>query len=161
MQASQQPNKLNFLCRAPACARASFHQRIAALVVFLAIASLFGLAWLAATGRFDIGFWLGPCGFKQRYGLPCPTCGVTTSVLAFSQGRIFESFYIQPAGGLLCCVLVIIAFLALFTTVFGVYFRFVKRFFEEVKLRHIILALIVIIAAGWAVTLARVLSSKN
>jgi len=48
--------------------------------------------------------------------------------------------------------------LALFTAVFGVYFRFVKRFFAEVKIRHIIVALLVIIAAGWAVTLARALA---
>jgi len=61
----------------------------------------------------------------------------------------------------LCCVLVVVAFLALFTAVFGVYFSFIKRFFAEVKLRHIILALIVIIAAGWAVTLARALAANR
>jgi len=153
MQASQQINKPKLFCRA------SFHQRIIATIVFLAIASFFGFAWLAATGRFDIGWWLGPCGFKQRYGLPCPTCGMTTSVLAFSQGKIFEAFYIQPAAGLLCCVLVVVAFLALFTAVFGVYFDIIKRFFTEVKIKHIILALIIIIAAGWVVTLARALAA--
>jgi len=84
---------------------------------------------------------------------------MTTSVLAFSQGKIFESFYIQPAAALLCCVLVVIAFLALFTAVFGVYFGFVRRFITEVKIKHIVLALIVIIAAGWAVTLARALAA--
>jgi hypothetical protein len=170
MQTSQQPNKSpprllvedkSEGSRAPACTRASFHQRIVAAVVFLVVAASFGMAWLAATGKFDIGYWLGPCGFKQRYGLPCPTCGMTTSVLAFSRGRILDSFYIQPAGGLLCCGLVIIAFLALFTAVFGVYFRFIKRFFAEVKIRHIIVALIIIIAAGWAVTLARAFAANR
>ena len=33
------------------------------------------------------------------------------------------------------------------------------NFFAEVKIKHIILALIVIIAAGWAVTLARALAA--
>jgi len=42
-----------------------------------------------------------------------------------------------------------------------VYFRFLERFFREVKVRYIILALIVIIAAGWAVTLARALAADN
>jgi len=153
MQTSQQLNKPKFF------SRASPHQRIIATVVFLVVAGSFGLAWLAATGKFDIGWWLGPCGLKQKYGLPCPTCGMTTSVLAFSQGKIFESFYIQPAAGLLCCVLVIIAFLSLLIAVFGVYFGFIKRFFAEVKIKHIILALIVIIVAGWAVTLARALAA--
>jgi len=155
MQANQQLNKSRFF------GKASFHQRIIAAVVFSVIAGSFGLAWLAATGKFDIGYWLGPCGFKQRYGLPCPTCGMTTSVLAFSRGRIYEAFYIQPAAALLCCVLIVIAFLALFTAVFGVYFGLIRRFFAEVKTKYIILALIVIIAAGWAVTLARALAENN
>jgi len=155
MQSSQQMNKSKFF------SRATFHQRAIAALVFSIVAASSGLSWLAATGRFDIGFWLGPCGFKQRYGLPCPTCGMTTSVLAFSQGKIFESFYIQPAAALLCCVLVVIAFLALFTAVFGVYFGLIRRFFAEVKTKYIILALIVIIAAGWAVTLARALAENN
>ena len=153
MQVSQQLNKSKFFYWA------SPRQRIIATVVFLMVAASFGLAWLAATGRFDIAWWLGPCGLKQKYGLPCPTCGMTTSILAFSQGKVFEAFYIQPAAALLCCVLVIVAFLAFFTAVFGVYFSFIKRFFAEVKIKHIILALIVIIAAGWAVTLARALAA--
>jgi len=108
-----------------------------------------------AAGRIDVDKWLDPCGFKQRYDLPCPTCGMTTSALAFVQGEIFESFYIQPAAALLCCVLVVVAFLASLVAVFGVYFSFIKRFFAEIKLRYIVLAMIIIVAAGWAVTLAR------
>ena len=154
MQASQQVNKVKIFCRA------SFRQRLGAAFVFLAIAALFGLFWLAANDKINIGWLLGPCGFKQKYGLPCPTCGITSSLLAFAEGKIFESFYIQPAGALLCCVLVGAAFLALPVAVFGVYFGFLKRFFEEVKIKHIILALIIIIAAGWAVTLARALATK-
>ena len=85
---------------------------------------------------------------------------MTTSVLAFAQGKIFESFYIQPAAALLCCVLAVSAFLAFLIAVFGVYFGFLKRFFAEVKVKHIILAMIIVIAAGWAVTLARALAAK-
>jgi len=108
-----------------------------------------------------MGRWLGYCGFEQQTGLPCPTCGMTTATLAFAQGKIFEAFYIQPACGLLCCVLVIAAILAFIIAVFGVYFRFIERFFKEIKLRYMILALIIIIAAGWAVTLARAVAENN
>jgi len=108
-----------------------------------------------------MGRWLGYCGFKQRTGLPCPTCGMTTAMLAFAQGRILEAFYIQPACGLLCSVMVIAAILAFIIAVFGIYFRFIERFFMEVKLRYMILALIIIIAAGWAVTLARAVAANN
>lgn len=125
----------------------------------MAAVLLLGLFVLAAAGKIDIGQLLGPCGFKQKYGLPCPGCGMTASAVAFFRGKIFESFYIQPAGALFCSVLVIVGFLALLTTVFGVYFRFLERLFCEIKIRYIILGLMVIIVAGWAVTFARALSN--
>ena len=155
MQIIQQVNKLRIF------SRASSRQRITAAIVCLAVVGFFGLFALAGHYNINMGRWLGYCGFKQRYGLPCPTCGMTTAVLAFAQGKIFEAFYIQPACALLCCVLVVTASLAFVTAVFGVYFRFLERFFGEVKVRYIILALIVIIAAGWAVTLARALAVSN
>ena len=139
--------------------RASARQRLVAGLIFLAVAGLFGSLWLAA--HYKITLWALGCGFKQRYGLPCPTCGMTTSVLAFAQGKIFEAFYIQPAGALLCCILAISGFSALIVAVFGVYFSFLKRFFARVKIKYIILALIIIIAVGWAVTLARALAERN
>jgi len=151
MQASQQLNRPKILCRA------SSRQRLLAGLVLSVVVASFGLLWLAANDKIDIGPLIDPCGFKQKYGLPCPTCGMTASALAFVEGKIFESFYIQPAAALLCCILVIVAFLAFLIAVFGIYFGFLKRFFTEVKIKHIILALIVIIAAGWAVTLARAL----
>jgi hypothetical protein len=155
MQASQQVNKMkNFH-------RATSGQRIAAAIIFLAIVGFFIVFGLAGHYGIDMGRWLGYCGFKQRFGLPCPTCGMTTMALAFAQGKISEAFYIQPAGALLCCLLVLIGLLALFTAVSGVYFRFIERFFKEVKVRYIILALIIIIAAGWVVTLARALAESN
>ena len=141
--------------------RASPRQRIVAGVVFAAVAGLFGFAHLAATGRIDLEQWLDPCGIKQRYGLPCPTCGMTTSALAFTQGRIIESFYIQPAAAFLCCIMVAAAFFAFLLAVFGIKFGFLDVLFSQVKIRHLLLALAIVIAAGWAVTLARALAARG
>jgi hypothetical protein len=154
MQVSQQVSKHKILHRA------SFRQRLGAGCVLLIVVGLFGTFRLAATDKFDMGVWFGPCGFKQEYGLPCPTCGMTTSALAFVRGNILEAFYIQPTAGLMCCVLAVTAVFAFLAAVPGVYFGFLERFFAEVKVRHIIVALIAIIAAGWAVTLARGLAAK-
>jgi hypothetical protein len=155
MHASQQLNKPKFFYRA------SSGQRKVAAIVCLGIILFFASFLLAGHYKVDMGRWLGYCGFKQRTGLPCPTCGMTTATIAFAQGRIFEAFYIQPACGLLCSVMVIASLLAFIIAVFGIYFRFIERFFKEVKLRYMILALIIIILAGWAVTLARALAANN
>lgn len=155
MQTSQQVNKMKIF--SPSSSR----QRLTAVIICLAVVGFFVFFALAGHYKIDMGRWLGYCGFKQKHGLPCPTCGMTTATLAFSQGKISEAFHTQPACTLLCCVLVLIAFLAFVTAVFGKHFRFIERFFNEVKVRYIILALIIIIAAGWAVTLAQALAARN
>jgi hypothetical protein len=153
MQATQQLNEHKIACSA------SLRERLVAASVFLILVALFGVFWLVAHDKIAKGWWFEPCGFKQRYGLPCPTCGMTTSVLAFMQGKIFEAFYVQPAAALLCSALVATAFLAFLVAVFGLYFGFLKRFLSELKVKYVIVSLIIIFAAGWAVTLARELGS--
>lgn len=154
MQASQQAKKVETVRRATPWQRA-----IAALISLAVLGSL-ALFGLAGHYQIDMGRWLGYCGFKQRYGLPCPTCGMTTAVLAFAQGRIWQAFYIQPAAALLCSFMVAAAILCLVVAIFGIYFSFFDRLFAEVKIRYVIIALIVIIAAGWAVTLSRALTGE-
>lgn len=155
IQASQQLSKPKFF------SRASFQERIIAAVISLSVAAFFGIFAVAGHYHLDMGRWLGYCGFKQRTGLPCPTCGMTTATLAFAQGRILEAFYTQPACGLLCSLMVGAGILGLVVAAFGVYFPFIGRFFEQVKLRYMILALLIIVAAGWAVTLARALAARG
>jgi len=155
MQTSQQLNKPNFF------RRASRSQRVVAAVICISIVGFFSVFALAGHNKIDMGQWLGRCGFKQNTGLPCPTCGMTTAAKAFAQGKILQAFYIQPACGLLCSVIVFVAILAFVTAVFGIHFSFITRFFAEVKVRYIILAILIIIASGWAVTLARALAAQN
>ncbi len=86
---------------------------------------------------------------------------MTTATLAFARGDIADAFLVQPAAGLLYCGAVLAGGLAFFVAVFGVYFDFIRRFFAEIKIRYMILALIIILASGWAVTLARAVATQN
>jgi hypothetical protein len=154
MQANQQLNRPGII------QRISSNQRIIAGVICAAIVSGCVYVWLAAHDKIDISFWLLYCGFRQRFDLPCQTCGMTTAVFSFARGRILQAFYIQPAAALFCCLLIISTILAFIMSVFGLSFRFVERFFAEVRLRYIILAVVIILAVGWAVTLARAIEGN-
>jgi hypothetical protein len=44
------------------------------------------------------GLFRGECQFLDRTGLPCPTCGMTTSFSWFARGNFVASFYVQPMG---------------------------------------------------------------
>ena len=129
--------------------------------IFLCIAGVFGVLWLAANGLIDLGLLLGLCGFKQRLHLPCPTCGVTTASLAFVKGRVFEAFLIQPAGGLLCCVLAVGGFFAFIIAVFGVYLRYLERLAREIHIKYVVLVVVIVVLAAWAVTFVRALAVRG
>ncbi len=141
--------------------RASARGRTAAALFACGVVALFGGLWLVQRLGFDFGLLFGPCGMKQRTGLPCPTCGMTTCVLAFARGEVLTAFYVQPAGGFLCSLLIVAAFFAFLTGVFGIYFGFFDRLVAELKVRYVAAGLLVILAAGWAVTLARALAAQT
>ena len=135
--------------------RASGRERRIAGLIFLSWATLLGLLNLCRMVGFDISRLFLPCGFQQRYHLPCPTCGWTRTLKAFSQGHVLQAFYVQPAASLICVGLALLALTSLYIAVSGVYPGFVARLYREVKVKHIAWALIVIVLAGWAVTLVR------
>jgi hypothetical protein len=132
-----------------------------AAVVSLSILVLFGTLWGLQKVNFDVGRLFNPCGFKQRTGLPCPACGMTTAVQAFARGEVFTAFYTQPAAALGCTLLVLVGFLALLVTASGVYFTLLDRFVREVRVVYLIVGLLIVLAAGWAVTLARALAAQT
>jgi hypothetical protein len=155
MSASQQLNSVKISASVTIC------QRIVAGVVFVSVLGIFGVLWAGAHGWFDMSRLFGICGFKQVYGLPCPTCYVTTSAMAFVQGRFLEAFYVQPAGAVLCCALVITAVLALLISVFGVNFSFLHPPISGRMIKYLIVSGIIVLAAGWAVTIARTLAENG
>jgi hypothetical protein len=133
--------------------------RITFLWVFVIIALLFALFYLIKAGLLHLGPG-GGCAFERNYGLPCPTCGWTRAISAFMDGKIIEAFYIQPgaAGG--CIILAAVGFFYLLSSALGVNFSFLPPV-RLWQLKHILLMIIIILAAGWAVTLARALAQMR
>ena len=140
--------------------KSSKKERTVAVILFIIIAGFFFLFNRAAAGSIDTSRLFDPCGFRQDHGLPCPTCGITRSIKAFSLGKLAKSFYIQPAGALLCLIMAITAVFSGLITVFGVNFRFVDEMLGKVKIGYLILIILIAVAAGWAVTLARAWMNK-
>jgi hypothetical protein len=139
--------------------RASARRRLTASIVFFAIVGSFAAFWLVA--HYKIMLYPFACSFKQRYGLPCPTCGMTHAVLAFAQGQVIRSFYIQPAAAFFCLVAIATAFFAFLTAVFGIYSPALERHLVSLKVRYIVAVVLLIFCAGWAVTLARALAEHG
>ncbi len=155
MREGQQDNKTKAVCRASA------RQRKVGVVIVCGVTGAFVGLWLLQRVGFDFGVLFPPCGLKMRTGLTCPTCGMTTAVLAFARGEVLTAFYVQPAAALLCSMLIVATFFAFLIAAFGIYFNFLDRVFARVRIVHVVVGLLVILAAGWAVTLARALAAQT
>ncbi|QOV90800.1 DUF2752 domain-containing protein [Humisphaera borealis] len=71
---------------------------IACLTVLLIAAGLTPNASGVGSHR---GLGLQSCALLERAGMPCPSCGMTTSFTWFAHGNLIASFYVQPMGMLL------------------------------------------------------------
>ncbi len=136
--------------------RAEAKDRIVFLSIFLAICAIFGLLWLVSKGVINLSPW-GDCALKRNYGIPCPTCGFTTAMCVFVTGGIIKAFWIQPAATATCLVLLFVAFFSLLSAIIGIHFSFLPPV-RLWRIDHILIAGAIILAAGWAVTLARALA---
>lgn len=82
---------------------------VAAAIAVCASGGLLVVAWLLPPASRGFGthqaLGLPACSWPARFGVPCPSCGMTTAFALASKGRIVESFTTQPMG----CVLAIAA----------------------------------------------------
>jgi len=62
---------------------------------------------------------LPPCGFKVLTGLPCPSCGMTTSFACMAHLQIARGFSAQPFGAALFLAVVAAVLASLYSAVFN------------------------------------------
>ena len=86
---------------------------------------------------------------------------MTRSVLAFCRGEILCSYYMQPAGGLLCTGTVLTGIIAGAVAISGRKFAFLGRLGRQITVKQVIIFLFVVLAGGWLVTLARALAANG
>jgi Protein of unknown function (DUF2752) len=69
------------------------------------LASLAGLRLIASADLNSVTFaghmLNGGCWFRQSFGVPCPFCGMTRSVLLTLHGQLASAWQLNPAGLLL------------------------------------------------------------
>ena len=133
----------------------SWKGRLLSLIIFVMIAGCFIVLWASGRGLIDLSPYIGICGFKQRFQLPCPGCGWTHAAEAFVGGRITEAFYTQPAAAVFCCIALCMCFFSLHIGLFGIDSMFLKRLLNGRLVGFVVLFSAIIILCGWAVTLAR------
>ncbi|MCD6175971.1 MAG: DUF2752 domain-containing protein [Planctomycetes bacterium] len=129
--------------------------RLAAMGVFLVIMAGFYLLRASSKGNVNMSYWFGVCGFKQRFGLPCPGCGWTHAAEMFVAGHFIQAFTIQPAAAFFCIVLSLAAIFALHCAILGIDSRLLQRIFSSKGVSVLLVVACIVILAGWMVNLIR------
>ena len=88
--------------------------RCGLVLAALGLTTVIGTArWLKPDPRgFGTHQQLGlpACGFAERMGMQCPTCGMTTSFAWMSRGRFDRAWSANPAGSVLFVVAGVLVF---------------------------------------------------
>ena len=130
--------------------------RLTALPVFLAGATVLGLAaWLrpdpAGLGTHrQLG--LPPCAFEQMTGVPCATCGCTTSFSHAANGSMLDAFTTQPFGALLAVMTAMAVLTCGYAVVAGMPVTPLAR---SIGRGRVLVALLVFMMLAWGYTIFR------
>ena len=121
-------------------------------IIFLTLSGA-GYIWLylnfthffASQSKFTV------CLFKNVTGIPCPSCGITRSILSLAHGNIQEAFYLNPLGIIVFGAIIIIPVwiitdLLIQKNSFGLFYKSMEKTFQK---RWVAIAAIIGILLIW------------
>lgn len=124
---------------------------LASVIAAAGLGLLLVAAWVrpnaAGVGTHASSLHLQPCQFLERTGLPCPSCGMTTSFAWFARGNVPASLYVQPMGTVLAALTACSVWVASYVALTG---RPVYRLLRLVPGRYYLLPLLALGLIAWA-----------
>lgn len=127
-------------------------RRLYWMIVFLSGA---GYAWL---GYHLIGgdnhVHVTLCMFKDITGLPCPSCGITRSLLSLLHGNFQAALWINPLGFMAAVLLTVLPVWALYDVAqrkvtLPATYRWAESQLRQHKLLYVPLIVLVLVNWGW------------
>lgn len=100
---------------------------------------------------------LPPCGLLQTTGVPCMTCGMTTSFAHLANGHLWQSLVTQPGGTVLALVAAIIVWAGGYIAVTG---RPSARLLNMVPWSRILFSLLGVVLVAWVYKIVVVMNAK-
>lgn len=82
------------------------------LYIFILVLSFAGYLWIAYLIHYDLtgeieNNSINTCVFKYMTGLPCPSCGMSRSVISVFQARFKDALYLNPLGYIMTLAMIV------------------------------------------------------
>lgn len=128
--------------------------RLWALLVALSCLAVLTIAASLNPSKTGLGshrqLGLRECQFAAQTGVPCPTCGMTTSFAHFLRGHIIASLWVQPMGTVLALITTMTFWVALYIAVTG---RPAYRLLNLIPAKYYLWPLLLfgVVAWGWKI----------
>ncbi len=133
---------------------ARLQNRLMALPIFLGGATVLGIASRLEPNPAGLGthrqLGLPPCQFEQVTGLPCATCGCTTSFSHAANGSLLDAFLTQPFGALLAVMTAMAVIISGYALATNMQIMPVLRFIGRGRVIAVLLAYMML-AWGYAI----------
>lgn len=124
--------------------------RLTAGIITLACAALLVIAALVTPNPKGVGthkqLGLTACGFYERTGYPCPTCGMTTAFAYMVRGQIYQAFAVQPAGALAALLCAVGVLTGAYVAITG---RCLDRYTRRLSASRILWAAVAVVLGSW------------
>ena len=133
---------------------------VALTVLILCAGAVVVAAWLTPNPHgygTHTRLHLPPCAFREMTGLPCPSCGLTTSMAYMAQFQFGRAFFANPFGCVGFPTVVLIGILSAFSLVSGASF---SRIMEKVFGLKVLYGLALLFILSWGFTLLTTLLKR-
>jgi hypothetical protein len=123
-------------------------------VAVCCLAVLVAARWLQPDRRgFGTHEQIGmpPCSMMVLWGVPCPTCGMTTAFSLLMHGHPWLAVKAQPLGAVLCLGTMLLLPLAVYFSVSG---RTTHMDWDRLGPTRVALTLVLLFLGGWAFKIA-------
>ena len=128
----------------------SLMYRISFALIVLMLSAVLVIAGYVVPDESGIGshrqLSMSACGFYERTGYPCPTCGMTTAFAHVVRGQLLKAFWVQPAGTLAALACIAGVFGAGYLTITG---KRLDRYLLEINWMMVIVVMVGIVLAAW------------